>query len=176
MPAAPPAFLLEGAAVTAARPQPAPKAPVVAEAAAPVAALKAAGITAVPSPKAPVAVAPVPLAATAAPAPATAAEPEPAPVVQAIPAAPVAPATGALAGRVLNEDGRPLVGATVLLKGSSQGTSTDAAGNYSLEVPAGDNTLLFGYGGYEDEVVHARSGQPVSVTLTPRPDAKKRRR
>ncbi|UOR00051.1 carboxypeptidase-like regulatory domain-containing protein [Hymenobacter sp. 5317J-9] len=63
----------------------------------------------------------------------------------------------------------------MLLRGSSKGTSTDANGNYTLEVPAGtDNTLIFGYGGYDDEEVRSRGNQPVNVTLTPR--AKSRRR
>lgn len=112
----------------------------------------------------PIAAAPVPEAAEAtaeavsAPAPA--------------PAAPAAPATRTQAGRVLDEAGQPLVGATVLLKGSSKGTSTDANGNYSLEVPGGDDTFLIGYGGYTDETATAHDGQPLNVTLVPNPNSK----
>ncbi len=107
---------------------------------------------------------------------ATGVAPTPAPDAGIAPVASAAPATAPLVGRVLDEYGKPLVGATVLLKGSSKGTSTDAAGNYTLEVPAGENTLLYGYGGYEDEVVRTHAGLTVNVTLTPRPDAPKRRR
>ncbi|MEL5995681.1 carboxypeptidase-like regulatory domain-containing protein, partial [Hymenobacter segetis] len=71
----------------------------------------------------------------AAPAPAPVAAPEPA-----------APTTVTMSGKIEDENGRPLVGATVLLKGSSKGTSTDANGNYTMEVPSGDNTLIYGYG------------------------------
>lgn len=176
-PAAAPSFMLEGAAVTATRekavPAPAPAAPdavetpTAAPAAAPATAQKTVAAVAAPI------VADGPADPNVALAPAAPAPEPAAPVAQATP---VAPATVSLTGRVLNEDGKPLVGATVLLKGSTKGTSTDGAGAYTLEVPAGDNTLLYGYGGYVDETVQARPGQPVNVTLTPRDDAKKHRR
>ena len=82
-----------------------------------------------------------------------------------------------MSGRIEDENGRPLVGATVMLKGSSKGTSTDANGNYSMEVPGGtDNTLVYGYGGYEDEVVRSNGAKPLNVTLTPRAKAGRKRR
>ena len=115
-----------------------------------------------------------PAAVAAAPAPAPAAEAAPAPAVVPEPAA--APANVTVSGRIIDENGRPLVGATVLLKGSSKGTSTDANGNYSMEVPGGDDhSLIFGYGGYEDEVVRASGAKSLNVTLTPRAKASKRR-
>ena len=115
----------------------------------------------------------VPAAVAVVPAPVA---PEPAPVA-APTAAPAAPATVSVSGKIEDENGRPLVGATVLLKGSSKGTSTDANGIYTLEMPGGsDNTLVYGYGGYEDEVVHSRGTQPVNVTLTPTAKVSRRRR
>ncbi|MDF7811254.1 carboxypeptidase-like regulatory domain-containing protein [Hymenobacter sp. YC55] len=89
--------------------------------------------------------------------------------------APAAPTFYTLSGRILDENGRPLAGATVLLKGSRKGTGTDASGNYSLEVPAGDNHLVYGYGGYQDQEVRTRGSQPVNVTLLPAEGAKRRR-
>ncbi len=83
-----------------------------------------------------------------------------------------APTTRTQAGRVLDENGHPLIGATVMLRGSTKGTSTDANGNYSLEVPAGENTLLIGYGGYQDETAVSRDAQPLNVTLLPTPGSK----
>lgn len=73
-------------------------------------------------------------------------------------------------GRILDENGRPLVGATVLQKGTQQGVSTDASGSYSMRVPAGQGTaLLFGYGGYEDEeMTVSTAARTASVTLLPR--------
>ncbi|UOQ76969.1 carboxypeptidase-like regulatory domain-containing protein [Hymenobacter sp. 5516J-16] len=118
-------------------------------------------------------------AATTLAAPGTEAAAEPVAIepVPAAPAAPeAAPATVTLSGRILDEEGQPLAGATVMLKGSRKVAGTDANGNYSIEVPAGDNTLVYGYGGYEDHEVHARNGQPQNVTLVPREDAPRRRR
>jgi|GEM_PF-1914960 hypothetical protein len=85
-------------------------------------------------------------------------------------AAPAAPsATVVMSGHIADENGRPLIGATVLLKGSTKGTSTDASGNYSIEVPtSSDNTLVFGYAGYEDEIVRGTGSKFANVILTPR--------
>ncbi|WP_167851916.1 carboxypeptidase-like regulatory domain-containing protein [Hymenobacter elongatus] len=108
-----------------------------------------------------------------------AAQPEAAPEPEAVataPAAPAEPASITLSGRILDENGRPLAGATVLVKGSRKGTGTDANGNYTMEVPAGENTLVYGYGGYQDQEIRARGAQPVNVTLTPSEGGKKRRR
>jgi hypothetical protein len=78
-------------------------------------------------------------------------------------------------GRILNEKGLPLAGATVLRKGTAHGTSTDAQGNYTLRVPAdGHATLQYGYGGYtEQEVAATQVAASSTVTLQPR--APKRR-
>lgn len=81
-----------------------------------------------------------------------------------------------LSGRILDEDGRPMAGATVLLKGSRKGTGTDANGVYTLEVPAGENALVYGYGGYVDQEVRTRGSQPVNVTLLPAEGTKRRRK
>lgn len=70
-------------------------------------------------------------------------------------------------GRIIDEAGQPLVGATVLLKGTTRGTSTDANGDYALPVPLGTNTFVFAYTGYQDEVGQSRDGQPLTVTLLP---------
>ena len=69
--------------------------------------------------------------------------------------APAAPATGAtktFEGRIVDAKGRPLVGATVLLKGSRLGVGTDANGCYTLHIPASTEApeLLYGYAGYDD--------------------------
>lgn len=108
-----------------------------------------------------------------------------APEAEATPATEAAPAVAApaatpsivmLSGRILDEDGRPMAGATVLLKGSRKGTGTDANGVYTLEVPAGENALVYGYGGYVDQEVRTRGSQPVNVTLLPAEGTKRRRK
>ncbi|WP_460502527.1 carboxypeptidase-like regulatory domain-containing protein, partial [Hymenobacter agri] len=98
--------------------------------------------------------------------------PAPAPAAE-----PAAPATTTLAGKIEDENGRPLAGATIFLKGSNKIASTDASGNYSIEVPAtGDNVLTYGYGGYDDEVITARGNKAVNVTLTPHAKTGRKRR
>jgi hypothetical protein len=101
---------------------------------------------------------------------------EAAPAAETAPTAPAAPATVTLSGRILDEEGHPMAGATVLLKGSRKGTGTDANGNYTLEVPAGENALVYGYGGYQDQEVRTRGSQPVNVTLLPSEGSKRRRK
>jgi hypothetical protein len=91
------------------------------------------------------------------------------PVVEPVKATPARTLTQA--GRVLDESGQPLVGATVMLRGTNKGTSTDVTGSYSLEVPVGDNSLVVGYGGYEDEIATTHNAQPLTVTLLPKAGA-----
>lgn len=76
-----------------------------------------------------------------------------------------------VSGRILNEAGQPLVGATVLRKGTAQGVSTDANGNYSLRMTASTAahaTLQYGYAGYHDQELKATDASAQGVTLQPR--------
>ncbi|MGI4871690.1 MAG: SusC/RagA family TonB-linked outer membrane protein [Janthinobacterium lividum] len=74
-----------------------------------------------------------------------------------------APATTAVSGRVTQKDGSGLPGVTVLVKGTSQGTGTDANGGYMLQVPAGA-TLVFSYVGFVKQE-KAVSGPTLDVAL-----------
>ncbi|MBO2011676.1 carboxypeptidase-like regulatory domain-containing protein [Hymenobacter negativus] len=79
-------------------------------------------------------------------------------------------------GRILDENGNPLIGATVLDKARGRGVSTDAQGNYSLTVPANQTSKLqVGYGGYseEDLQVQVKGYSVQNVTLVPQVKAKK---
>lgn len=56
--------------------------------------------------------------------------------------------TGVVSGRVTNENGEPIAGASVMIKGTPKGTATDANGFFKLsEVPAGSvvQVSLIGY-------------------------------
>ncbi len=79
---------------------------------------------------------------------------------------------GTVRGYIRDEQGRPLAGATVLVKGTQRGTSTDATGQYVLEVAAG-STLQFGYGGYTDQLRSATLGS-MNVVLQPSVTAQQR--
>ncbi|AUP80559.1 SusC/RagA family TonB-linked outer membrane protein [Flavivirga eckloniae] len=51
-------------------------------------------------------------------------------------------------GKVMDENNVPLPGATIVLKGSSQGASTDFDGNFKIDVPSLNETLIISYVGY----------------------------
>lgn len=61
-------------------------------------------------------------------------------------------------------NGEALIGANVLVKGSSSGTITDIDGSYSLKASAGD-VLVFSYAGYNDQEVTVGSSMTVDVAL-----------
>lgn len=59
-----------------------------------------------------------------------------------------------------------LIGANVLVKGSTEGTVTDLDGKYSLAIPAGPVTLVFSYTGFEDKEVEVGASDIVDVAMT----------
>ncbi len=67
-------------------------------------------------------------------------------------------------GTVSDDGGIPLLGVTIIVKGSSTGTSTDFDGNYSITVDEGE-TLLFSYVGYNDVEKVVGSENEINVTL-----------
>ena len=69
--------------------------------------------------------------------------------------------------RVVDQDGQPLIGATVKTKGSNVGTVTDLDGNFQLNVPA-NATLLVSYVGYKDSQIAVRGRAIIDqIQLTP---------
>jgi iron complex outermembrane receptor protein len=58
-----------------------------------------------------------------------------------------------------------LIGANVLVQGTSIGTITDIDGSYSLNVPAGSNSLEISYAGYTNQVVNIDGRTTVNVAL-----------
>lgn len=83
------------------------------------------------------------------------------------PVVPTRPAIYHLTGRVFGPSGRPLPGATLSVKGTGTVVSTDAAGRFSLELPAQTaSTLVAGYAGYADQLLQVAPNQPpLSVSL-----------
>lgn len=62
------------------------------------------------------------------------------------------------------EDGAPLAGVTVMVPGTTTGTTTDANGQYSLTVPSGTSQLEFKYIGFAAQTLPIGSGA-LNVTL-----------
>lgn len=69
-------------------------------------------------------------------------------------------------GRVADEkDNTALAGVSVRVKGTSIGTTSDANGNYTIQVPSSNSVLQFAYIGYETQELTARTEQ-LNVQLT----------
>ena len=64
------------------------------------------------------------------------------------------------------QDGLPLPGVSVKVKGTNVGTSTGGDGRYSLRVPSGSTTLTLTYIGYTTREASIGSGNTVNVQLT----------
>ena len=62
------------------------------------------------------------------------------------------------------EDGQPVIGASVLVVGTQVGTVTDANGKFSLTCPEGKNTLRITYIGMEPIEVSARPNMRIVLT------------
>ncbi len=70
-------------------------------------------------------------------------------------------------GTITDDAGEPLIGATVLVKGTSSGTVTDIDGQYSLNVPVGANSLVYSYTGYVTQEVAIGASNVMDVTMEP---------
>ncbi|WP_215223283.1 SusC/RagA family TonB-linked outer membrane protein [Echinicola shivajiensis] len=68
-------------------------------------------------------------------------------------------------GRVVDENGEPLPGATVSIEGTSTGTITDIDGYYSLEVPEGAK-LIFSFTGFKAQEIVVGNQTEINVTLS----------
>ncbi len=70
-----------------------------------------------------------------------------------------------VSGSVVDDTGQTLIGATVLVKGTTTGTVTDIDGRYSLTVPEGSDVLVFSYTGYTTREYTIGEASTVDVTL-----------
>ena len=71
-----------------------------------------------------------------------------------------------ITGVVTDESGEPLIGAGVLVEGTSIGATTDFDGNYTLAVPADAVNLVFSFIGLADQVVPIQGRARIDVVLT----------
>ena len=69
-----------------------------------------------------------------------------------------------VSGIVDSEDG-PLPGATVLVKGTNIGTSSDFDGNLSIEANQGD-TLIISFVGFNSQEVTIENQDTINITLS----------
>jgi TonB-linked SusC/RagA family outer membrane protein len=73
----------------------------------------------------------------------------------------------AITGKVVDENGAVLPGATILLKGTAKGAVTDINGQYSINVPASGGVLIYSYVGYLPKEAEIGTNTSLNIGLTP---------
>ncbi len=68
-------------------------------------------------------------------------------------------------GRVTDEKGEGVPGASIVLKGTTTGTATDATGAYTLSIPDGSGTLVVSFIGYVTQEVPVGNQATINITL-----------
>lgn len=63
------------------------------------------------------------------------------------------------------QDNTPLPGVNVILKGTTKGTITDIDGNYQIQVPDENNTLIFSFIGYSSKEVQTGDSEVINIDL-----------
>lgn len=69
-------------------------------------------------------------------------------------------------GKVTDSVGTPLIGASIKVKGSARGTSTNSEGNYLLKLSAEDRVLIFSFIGMKEKQVVINNRSVINVTLS----------
>jgi len=70
-----------------------------------------------------------------------------------------------VSGKVTGSDKEALPGVSILIKGTTQGTTTDAKGDYSIGVPAADAVLIFSFVGYNSTEINTANQSVIDVSL-----------
>ncbi len=73
--------------------------------------------------------------------------------------------TKTVKGTIIDESGEPLIGVSIVVKGTSTGTITDFNGNFSIDLPAGRKELVISYIGYKEQTVTVTGNGPVNVKM-----------
>ncbi|GAB3707765.1 TonB-dependent receptor [Spirosoma flavus] len=72
-----------------------------------------------------------------------------------------------ISGKVVDEKGSGLPGVSVVIKGTTQGTTTDPSGSFRITVPGASSTLVFSFVGYSSKEVVVGNQTNLSVTISP---------
>ncbi len=70
-----------------------------------------------------------------------------------------------ITGKVTDETGKPVQGATVQVKGTTIGTATVADGSFSLMAPSGTSNLVVTSVGYADQEVAINKKSEVNISI-----------
>ncbi|WP_051287361.1 DUF4139 domain-containing protein [Algoriphagus mannitolivorans] len=72
---------------------------------------------------------------------------------------------GTISGVVVDMNGSPIPGASVLVKGTTIGTATDFNGRYTLTLPTNAQSLVFSFVGYGTQEMSVRGRSTLNVSL-----------
>ena len=75
------------------------------------------------------------------------------------------PQTQVVSGNVTDSDGIPLPGASILEKGTTNGTQSDFDGNFSLDLTDSNATLVVSYIGYSSQEISAVGQEKIKIAL-----------
>ena len=68
-------------------------------------------------------------------------------------------------GFVKDDKGDPMIGVTLIVKGTNFGTVSNADGSYSIDVPYGGATLMVSYIGYAPQEINVNNRTKIDITL-----------
>ncbi len=68
-------------------------------------------------------------------------------------------------GKITDENGEGIPGATVVVKGTTLGTTTDVNGNFSLSVPDGNSTLVVSFIGYKTQEIPVNNRSSITIAM-----------
>jgi TonB-linked SusC/RagA family outer membrane protein len=71
-----------------------------------------------------------------------------------------------ISGTIKSVGGEPLIGASVVLKGTNNGAITDVDGKYALTLPSQSGTLVISFVGYETQEIAVGSSSVIDVSLS----------
>lgn len=70
-----------------------------------------------------------------------------------------------ITGVVTDSKGEPIIGANVSVKGTTNGTTTDVSGAFSLHVPSDRAEIVISYIGYEQQVIALKGQTTLTIVL-----------
>ena len=77
----------------------------------------------------------------------------------------IAQQSSTIKGVVKDQKGEPLIGVSIVVKGTTNGTASDFDGNFTLDVPD-NSTLVFSFIGYKTQEIEVGSKTEISVRMT----------
>ncbi len=70
-----------------------------------------------------------------------------------------------ITGQVLDSNGEPLIGVSILVKGTTDGAITDLGGNYQIITKSNNPILVYSYIGYKTQEVPLKGQTSINITL-----------